>query len=46
MTRVTVGKTLRVADLQPLLDVAIKYGVIPHGFFVRDLIYRGLPGNR
>jgi NitT/TauT family transport system substrate-binding protein len=44
MTRVTNGTTLQVADLQPLLDVAIKYGVIPHGFFVRDLIYRRLSG--
>ena len=45
MTRVTAGTTLRVAELQPLLDVSIKYGLVPHGFFVRDLIYRGLPGN-
>jgi NitT/TauT family transport system substrate-binding protein len=45
MTRVTNGTTLRVADLQPLLDVSIKYAVLPHGFFVRDLIYRGIAGK-
>jgi len=41
MTRVTNGRRLTVDQIQPLLDLSIRYGLIPHGFFARDLIYRG-----
>ncbi|HEY3883698.1 MAG TPA: ABC transporter substrate-binding protein [Vicinamibacterales bacterium] len=43
MTRVTNGTKLAVEQIQPLLDLSIRYGLVPRGFFTRDLIYRGLP---
>lgn len=38
MTRVTNGTKLAVEQIQPLLDLSIRYGLVPRGFFARDLI--------
>jgi NitT/TauT family transport system substrate-binding protein len=38
MARITFGDYLRPADLQPLINVTAKYGVIPKAFDARELI--------
>lgn len=41
MVRTDTALTLNPADIQPLIDVAAKYKMIPHPFPAADLIYAG-----
>jgi NitT/TauT family transport system substrate-binding protein len=39
MTRVVIGTQLRAAEIQPMIDAAVKYKMIPRAFPARELIY-------
>lgn len=41
MTRTDTATILNPADIQPLIDTAAKYKMIPHAFPAKDLIYPG-----
>ena len=38
MYRVEAGTTLRLAELQPLLNAAVKYGKLPSGFALDQIV--------
>jgi NitT/TauT family transport system substrate-binding protein len=39
MTRVVIGTQLKASEIQPMIDAAVKYKMIPRGFPARELIY-------
>ena len=40
MTRVTLGDSLQPGFVQPVIDVAVRYGVIDHAVAANDIIFR------
>jgi NitT/TauT family transport system substrate-binding protein len=39
MTRVVIGTQLKASEIQPMIDAAVTYKMIPRGFPARELIY-------
>jgi hypothetical protein len=40
MTMATGGTALRAQDIQPVIDVGVRYHAIPHRFAAQEAIYK------